>query len=434
MQQKIIKFINFVLVFILLTINIFVVDVSAIDCKYDDAGLTVTYDEKSSNVTFASDFANGNYRVNLIVFSWGEGFYATDEIYIDQNLYKEYQGYSCPTNMYICEYSHWSLDLPSLMTLGYDLSGIVTALPMLLGFDTNQVSSDLFAKGWSLLKINEKKLYIFTEEEYKESDVRKYEGGILWNDVDEAGAEAWSACGGDNDGGGWKILGGLCALGWGLLDGVVIETIAGDGTSLLYYKQSSCNNVQYTGEYNKFDVNCSFMTSSLYEYQELVEEYKGCSSELCKTNVLSDMQQSEKNLNSRCDNVLQNYEYSDSQKDCIKQCLNLDITLNEFKEGTDLYNYRLPDATPNACNFSSRLVAWIMKVVEWVRYIVPILLIILSIMDFMKAISSESDDEIRKAGARFVKRLIVAALIFVLPLLLEFLLGIFNIPINDFCL
>lgn len=434
MQQKIIKFITICLALDLLILNIFVIDVSAIDCEYNDEGLVITYDEKSSNVTFASDFADGNYRVNLLVLSWGEGFYATDEIYIDQTLYEKYQGYSCPTNMYVCEYSNWSLDLPSLMTLGYDLGGIITAIPMILGFDTSEVSGDLWEQGWSLLKINEKKLYIYTEEEYDKSEVKKYEGGVISDDLDQSALEGWDACGGNKDGWGWKVLGGVCWLGWGLIDGLVLETIIGDGTSLLFYRQSTCHNVEYTGEYNTFDVNCSFMTSALFEYQELVKEYKGCSSELCKTNVLSDMQQSEKNLNSRCDNVLQNYEYSDSQKDCIKQCLNLDITLNEFKEGTDLYNYRLPDATPNACNFSSRLVAWIMKVVEWVRYIIPILLILLSIMEFIKAVSSDEEDAIRKSGGRFVKRLIVAALIFVLPLLLEFLLGIFNIPINDYCL
>ena len=434
MQEKIIRFTTFFLTLSLFCVNVFVVDVSAIDCEYEDAGLTITYDENSSNVTFKSDFADGNYRGNLLVLSWGEGFYATDEIYVDQTLYKKYQGYSCPTNIYVCEYSEWSLDLPSLMTLGYDLGGIITSIPMILGFDTSEVAGDLWEQGWSLLKINEKKLYIYTEEEYDDSEVKKYEGGLISDDLDQSALEGWAACGGNNDGWGWKLAGGVCWLGWGLIDGLVLETIIGDGTSLLYYKQSSCTNIQYTGEYNKFDVNCSFMTSTLYEYQDLVEEYKSCNSDLCKRNVISDMQQVETNLNSRCDNVLQNYEYSESQKDCIKQCLNLDVTLNDLKKGTDLYSYRVYDDNPNSCNFSSRLVAWIMKVLEWIRYIVPVLLIILSIMEFIKAVSSDEEDAIRKAGSRFVKRLIVAALIFVLPLILEFLLGIFNIPVKDYCL
>ena len=120
--------------------------------------------------------------------------------------------------------------------------------------------------------------------------------------------------------------------------------------------------------------------------------------------------------------------------ECVKNCVDLPRLFNEWRKGTDLYEDELGKNINNQCRMSSRLVAWIMKIIEWIRYIVPILLIVLSVLDFIKAVASDSDDEIRKVGAKFVKRLIVAALIFVLPLLLEFLLGIFNIPIKDFCL
>lgn len=416
-----------------LALLLFITPVLAIDCEYEEANLTVSYDE-NSKVTINSDFVKSDYAWNLIVAKWSGSQYTTDEIKIDQTLYKKYQGYSCPTNMYVCEYSHWSLDLPSLYTLGLDLSVFLTALPCLFGHDWScQAGNTAVEDGWALLTLNEKELHILTEEEYEDSYIRYYNGGVFSTEVADHADVGYDFCGGNNDGWGWTAWGSVCGLVTGVV-GTIGDTLFSDGVEIAYYKNTTCYNVQYSGEYNKFDINCSFMTSALFEYQELVKEYKGCSSELCKTNVLSKMQQSEKNLNSRCDYVLQNYEYSDSRKDCIKQCLNLDITLNEFKEGTDLYNYRLPDATPNACNFSSRLVAWIMKVVEWVRYIIPILLILLSIMEFIKAVSSDEEDAIRKTGGRFVKRLIVAALIFILPLLLEFLLGIFNIPINDYCL
>lgn len=408
-------------------------NIYAIECDYDDVNLKITYDE-NSRVTINSDFVDSNYAWNLILVKWSGKQYATDEIYIDQTLYEKYQGYSCPTNMYICEYSEWSIDLPSLYTLGLDLSTVLTVIPCLFGHEWScDAGNFAVEEGYAVVTINKKELHILTEEEYDDSEIKKYVGGKTSSAFGDYAVDSYEFCTGGNEGIGWYLWGGLCGL-VGEVGGIIGDTLFVDGIEVVYGKETVCQNVQYTGEYNKFDVNCSFMTSALYEYQELVEEYKDCSSDLCKSNVLSKMQQSEKNLNSRCDNVLQNYEYSDSQKDCIKQCLNLDITLNEFKEGTDLYNYRLPDANPNACNFSSRLVAWIMKIVEWVRYIIPILLIVLSIMDFIRAISSESDDDIRKAGGRFVKRLIVASLIFVLPLLLEFLLGVFNIPINDFCL
>ena len=68
------------------------------------------------------------------------------------------------------------------------------------------------------------------------------------------------------------------------------------------------------------------------------------------------------------------------------------------------------------------------------RYIVPVLLIILSVLDFIKAIAADNEDEVKKVTGKFVKRLIVAVVIFLVPLFLEFLLGIFGINTNNFCL
>lgn len=421
------------LICILLTICLLIPNVSAIDCEYEEANLKISYDE-NSKVTFNSDFVKSEYAWNLIVAKWSGEKYATEDIYIDQTLYKKYQGYSCPTNMYVCEYSDWSLDLPSIYTLGLDLSVFITFLPCLFGHQGSCDAGNLAVKdGWALLTLNEKQLHILTEEEYDKSDIKKYKGGVVSSEIGDHANTGYQFCGGENDGWGWQLWGSTCGLVTGLV-GTVGDTLFSDGVELVYYKNTTCSNVEYSGEYNKFDVNCSFMSSELFKYQDLVAEYKDCGTDLCKSNILSKMQQSEKTLNSRCNNVLKNYEYSSSQKDCINQCLNLDMILNDFKEGTDLYNYRVLDDNPNACNFSSRLVAWIMKIVTWVRYVVPVLLIILSVMDFIKSISSESEDEVKKSGGRFVKRLIVAALIFVLPVLLEFLLGIFNVPVNDFCL
>ena len=58
------------------------------------------------------------------------------------------------------------------------------------------------------------------------------------------------------------------------------------------------------------------------------------------------------------------------------------------------------------------------------------------ILDFIKAIASESDDEMKKVSARFAKRLIAAALIFIIPFILDFILRMFNIGLdaeNPFC-
>ena len=49
--------------------------------------------------------------------------------------------------------------------------------------------------------------------------------------------------------------------------------------------------------------------------------------------------------------------------------------------------------------------------------------ILLGIIDFIKAIVSEKDDEMKKAQGHFVKRLIAAALIFIIPFIIEFILN-----------
>ena len=67
------------------------------------------------------------------------------------------------------------------------------------------------------------------------------------------------------------------------------------------------------------------------------------------------------------------------------------------------------------------------NVLKWAKYIAPALVIILSMLDFIKAIASQSDDEMKKAQGKFVKRLIVAALLFLLPFIINFMLKTFGI-------
>ena len=55
-----------------------------------------------------------------------------------------------------------------------------------------------------------------------------------------------------------------------------------------------------------------------------------------------------------------------------------------------------------------------------------VLVTILSMLDFIKAIASQSDDEMKKAQGKFVKRLIVAALLFLLPFIINFVLKTFG--------
>ncbi len=62
-----------------------------------------------------------------------------------------------------------------------------------------------------------------------------------------------------------------------------------------------------------------------------------------------------------------------------------------------------------------------------IRIVTPVLVIILTTIDYMKAIASSNADATKKANERTIKRLVVGLLIFFLPLLLEILFELFGL-------
>ena len=116
-------------------------------------------------------------------------------------------------------------------------------------------------------------------------------------------------------------------------------------------------------------------------------------------------------------------------KSCMTACSNLrdDVAQICDRKYTDV----------KCGSLGQKIVKWIYKIIRMFRYVVPILLIILSILDYIKAIGNDSDDEMKKATGKFFKRLIVAAIIFTIPFILEFILKIFHLPgldsTNPFC-
>ena len=96
---------------------------------------------------------------------------------------------------------------------------------------------------------------------------------------------------------------------------------------------------------------------------------------------------------------------------CLPACLSL---LSEPIFAEYRLNYE--------CGFSDRLLLYAGNIIKWVKYIVPIIVIIMGILDFIKAMNADKDDEMKKAQKRFIKRIIAAALIFITPIIIEFIL------------
>lgn len=66
-----------------------------------------------------------------------------------------------------------------------------------------------------------------------------------------------------------------------------------------------------------------------------------------------------------------------------------------------------------------------------IKYIAIIALLLLTIIDYVKAVSSSNSDAMKKANLAFIKRLIIAIIIFLLPILLGFLLDLLGVISTD---
>ncbi len=67
------------------------------------------------------------------------------------------------------------------------------------------------------------------------------------------------------------------------------------------------------------------------------------------------------------------------------------------------------------------LTSWFITLIE---IIVPVILVIMGTIDFVKAITSQKEDEIKKGQQTFIKRLIVAVIIFFVVAIVKLLVGL----------
>ena len=66
------------------------------------------------------------------------------------------------------------------------------------------------------------------------------------------------------------------------------------------------------------------------------------------------------------------------------------------------------------------------KYLSWVRIIAPILVIVLGMVDYAKAVISDDDKALSKANSNLAKRLIAAIALFFVPLLLTYLINLID--------
>ena len=403
-MRRVLTFIfGFVISFSLLS----TVKADNVECKYGygDDELQIVYnpdlpfnkDSSSTNPhVIYSGFDSNTKPLNFFLVKIGKQIKGIDNLDINQELFQNVKNScACPSDMTVCVYSNKSLksfnpasisidEIASLIDDSYTSYGVIdsTSTLAIMDDETYKKSDYWYYKDGKFCFLSSCKISIgFAESE----GVLEY----IWTLVK----------------GGWQTTGSIAGIG--------------DNT-VLAYRKAYCDVVKYTGSCIAVNVNCPDLAQLILKEQEYISNYKDCDgNNSCKNGLKKNINSTEDTIKSKCRRILSKYKYSGGQSGCIDACLSIKDTLDDLKKGTDLYK---KDSGSGECGVSQRVLNWINNIINWVKYIVPVLVIVLGILDFMKAIGADKDDEFKKAQGKFVKRLIAAALIFIVPLILGFIL------------
>ena len=81
----------------------------------------------------------------------------------------------------------------------------------------------------------------------------------------------------------------------------------------------------------------------------------------------------------------------------------------------------------NGCTDLGETLTLLKQIYTFLRYMIPVLIIVLSIVDFIKVVASGDDKNYKTAYNRFIKRIIVGIVILLLPFILSLLIRISGI-------
>jgi len=154
---------------------------------------------------------------------------------------------------------------------------------------------------------------------------------------------------------------------------------------------------------------CKGYSDMHIEISEIVHEFEKTHKSIYKNKYNEKLEY----LKSKCKGSFVSADWDDA---CISRCARMDKDLEIWNKVMD------PNANKKECGFSARLLYWVRNILNWIKFILPVIVIVLGILDFIKAMSGDKDDEMKKAQGRFIKRLIAAALAFIVPLIIVFVL------------
>lgn len=106
-------------------------------------------------------------------------------------------------------------------------------------------------------------------------------------------------------------------------------------------------------------------------------------------------------------------------------------TTTDNKNPLDGLNQKYDDCSQLINTKTEGSFGWLLqKLLNYIKIAGPILVVLLSALDFIKAIASSEEDAFKKAQSRLIIRLVAALALFLVPTFVELLLGLIN-GIND---
>ena len=130
------------------------------------------------------------------------------------------------------------------------------------------------------------------------------------------------------------------------------------------------------------------------------------------------------------DNKAENQkEYTKQQEEANKASLK-EQALKDAQGGNSVPIKPQNPGTTSCQSLFAGLEDELKKIFNAIKIVVPILVIVFSSLDFAKAIFGGSDDDVKKSQIKFVKRLVVAFVFFLLPTLMAFAMGIMDVIYN----
>jgi len=214
-------------------------------------------------------------------------------------------------------------------------------------------------------------------------------------------------------------------IDWGFMGWIKSRKISAFTSSMLsryaadneaWYKNIIGGTDSNCWTYRVQDVPVEDQISYCHTYEDFSDEIENYSKKYAETknpDYISDYKKVLNKIKNSCGQVMAGADYDDA---CVTRCKDYATDKAEWDKLFEITRGK------TECGFSERLIGFIVNILKWIKYIIPVAVIILGILDFIKAIGSDKESEMKKAQGRFVKRLIAAALIFIVPLIIVFVL------------